>query len=360
MNIKDLSIEEKVGQKFIFGVNLNNVEIIKKLIKNCYIGGVILYKKNYNSYDEMIDLIKSFKDANKDSKIPLFIAIDQENGKVNRLPNEIHLIRNMHDVSKVDKKMVTDVAEITSSILKDIGINMNFAPSIDIDNNSKSKVLYKRCFYGNIDYISECALRYVDAFCNNGVIAVVKHFPGHGATSIDSHFMVPYVHNYQEVINKHMIPFQEMMKHNCDAMMIGHLIVRNLTSGWPASASSKFIKEYIRDKFSYDNLIITDEVGMLSNKLLYRYDKYLNKVFISDNDIILSKIKNVNEGYSMIKKYLDLIQSEKITLEQLDDSVSRIIRMKNKYKIDDSTNYKGINLKEVNKKIDMINDRVNG
>ena len=358
MNINELSLEEKIGQKFIFGVNSNNIDIIIELIKNYYIGGVILYKNNYNSYQEMLDIIKLFKNANKDNKIPLFIAIDQENGKVNRLPSEIHPIKNINDISKNSKELVKDVADITAKILYKSGINMNFAPVLDIDNGSRSKALYKRCFYGDIDDISECSRIYVDAFRQNKVLAVVKHFPGHGATTVDSHFMVPYVYNYKEVLNKHIIPFENAIKNDVDAMMVGHLVVRNLTYGWPASASNKFIKDYIRDKYNYDNLIITDEVSMLSNKLLYRYDKYLEKVFICDNDLILVKIKNINEGYSIIERYTEILNKNKDLYSQIDKSVKRLLRIKKEYEINDSVNYKGIDVDKINEKIDKINEIV--
>ena len=113
MNIKELSLEEKIGQKFIFGINSNNIDEIVKLIEKYHIGGVILYKKNYSNYDEMLSVIKRLKEANRNNKIPLFIAIDQEGGRVNRMPLEIKNIKNMYDLSKVDEKLVYDSGMIT-------------------------------------------------------------------------------------------------------------------------------------------------------------------------------------------------------------------------------------------------------
>lgn len=151
MNINELSIKEKIGQKFIFGVNSSNVDIIIDLIKNYYIGGVILYKKNYSSYDEMLSLVKRLKEANKENKIPLFISIDQEGGRVNRMPLEIENIKNVYDVSKNNIDLVYDSAVITGEMLSETGINMNFAPVLDLWNDSGNKALYKRCFYGDVD-----------------------------------------------------------------------------------------------------------------------------------------------------------------------------------------------------------------
>ena len=91
MDYNKLSLKEKIGQKFMFGVNSSNIDIIVDLIKEHCIGGVILYKKNYSNYDEMLLVIKRLKDANKGNRIPLFIAIDQEGGRVNRMPQEFNL-----------------------------------------------------------------------------------------------------------------------------------------------------------------------------------------------------------------------------------------------------------------------------
>ena len=124
MDIKKMAIEEKIGQRFIFGVNDSNVESIIELIKTCHIGGVILYKRNYRNYDEMLDVVRKFKKANLENSIPLFIAIDQEGGIVNRMPSEIHNLKNIYDVSKKDNSYVPEYASIIGKMLSDSGIGI--------------------------------------------------------------------------------------------------------------------------------------------------------------------------------------------------------------------------------------------
>ena len=147
MDMGNLSLDEKIGQRFIMGVNNQNISEIIKINKKAYLGGVILYKKNYHNCFDMLLVIKKLKEANKDNKIPLFIAIDQEGGKVNRLPNEIHNLKNIYDVSKKDISLVKDYASIIGKILTNSGINMNLAPVVDIYNGTNARSLYKRCFY---------------------------------------------------------------------------------------------------------------------------------------------------------------------------------------------------------------------
>lgn len=358
MSKEKLSIEEMIGQRFIFGVNDHNVLDVVKLVRDYHLGGIILYRRNYRSYEEMLEVIKKYKNANKDNKIPLFISIDQEGGRVNRIPDEIHNLKNIYEVSRLDSNLVSEYADIISLILSQSGINMDFAPVMDIYNNSKSNALYKRCFYGDSDAVYEMGKVYTSKMQQNDVLAVIKHFPGHGITKRDSHFFIPFIMNHDELFNKHIVPFDKMVESKVDALMVGHMIVRGETNLLPASISDRFIKKYLRDK-EYDNLIITDEVNMLKKQLLYHFN-YINKSLKASSDIILAKIKDYDEGARIINSYRKMIENDHILHNNLEDSVKRIVRIKKKYNINDATDYKGIDIDKINKRIDKINERVNG
>ena len=349
MDISDLSLDEKIGQRFIMGINGTNINDMVELVKNAYIGGVVLYKKNYKTYDDMIMVINKLKEANKTNKLPLFIAIDQEGGRVNRIPKEIHNLDNIYDVSKRDINLVSDYADILARILKESGINMNFAPVLDIYNGSKSNALYKRCFYGNSDSVTIGASKYVGEMSKT-VIPVIKHYPGHGLTKKDTHFMVPYIYNYKE-FNEHVKPFNELIKDDVDAIMVGHLVVRGLSSLLPASISSKFLDGYLRSY--YDGLIITDEINMLRRNPIY-YFIYKSKALKADSDILLVKIKDATEGYKLIEMYKKILTTD-LYCEKLDKSVERIVKVKRKYKLNDNLIKTGVDIDKINKEIDRIN-----
>ena len=356
MNIHNLSIDEKIGQRFMFGVNSNNIDAIVELVKNNYIGGVILYKRNYKNYKEMIGVIKRLKLANVKNKIPLFIAIDQEGGRVNRLPDEIHDLKNIYDASKTDDKLVNEHARIISYILTNSGINMNLAPVVDIYNDSRSKVLDKRCFYGNMEEVTDKAKKWLAVAKREGVISVIKHYPGHGATKIDSHFFIPYIFNYNGVLTKHMVPFDEIIKEKCDALMVGHIIVRKLTGLVPSTMNGKFLNKYLR-KVGYDGLIISDEVNMLRRHLLYRFT-YLNRVLASPSDIVLAKIKDYREGYRIINEYKRILIKNGKNLTRLDEHVVRVLKIKEKYQVNDDTTFEEINIDKINQEIDLFNSKI--
>lgn len=352
MDIDSLSIQEKVAQKLIFGINSSNINIIIELIKKYKIGGVILYKKNYSNYLEMLEVIKRLKEANKNNKIPLFISVDQEGGRVNRFPIDFHLIRNNYDMSKENVDLIYKNGNITGMILNQMGINMNFAPVVDINEND-SKVLYKRCFYGDSDNVVKCSEQYINAMKKNGVISVIKHFPGHGATNVDSHLLPPYVYDYKKILDKHIKPFEELIKKDADALMVGHLVIRGLTGGMPASISSKFINNYIRDRYKYDGLIITDEINMLSKSVIYNFNLVKRSMF-SYGDIVLIKINDKYDNF--IEKSVKYINNNPMYLEMLDNSVRRIINVKKKYNINDKYDNLGLDIDYINKEIDKLNE----
>lgn len=353
MDINKLSLKEKIGQKFMFGVYSENIDLIVDLIQKCYIGGVILYKKNYSNYDEMISVIKRLKNANSKNKIPLFIAIDQEGGRVNRMPVEFHNLKNVYDMSRLNSDLIYDNSKITGKMLSQVGINMNFAPVIDIYENDKSKVLYKRCFYGNVDEVIDNGIQYVKGLHENGVVSVVKHFPGHGISKVDSHFLTPYIRNYKDVLEKHILPFDKVIDTGVDAVMVGHLVIKELTNGLPASISSTFIDEYLRKRNNFSGLVVTDEMNMLARNIFYRFN-YVKKMMCSGSDIILVKVKNKRD-MNIINKYMKIISDNEEYMKLLDDSIKRIVKVKEKYNINDDVSYIGCNIDEINREIDRIN-----
>ena len=149
--LEKLSLEEKVGQMFMFGVNDRNTDGIIELIKKYKIGGVILYKRNYSDYNDMLNLIKRLREANKDNKVPLLIAIDEEGGRVNRMPKEFNNLKSIYRFSKLNNQnVIKEYASVISKELSGSGINMNFAPVVDIYNNSNSSVLKWRCFSSDV------------------------------------------------------------------------------------------------------------------------------------------------------------------------------------------------------------------
>lgn len=252
-------------------------------------------------------------------------------------------------MSKKDVNLVYKNGDITGKMLSQNGINVNFSPVLDM-YGKETKAFYKRCFYGDVDMVSFAGINYVKGLSNNKVLSVVKHFPGHGSCMVDSHFWVPYVFNKKNVLDNHIKPFEILIKNNIDAIMVGHLVIRGMTGGLPASISEHFLSNFLREKYGYNGLIITDDITMLSRGI-YRFG-CLDRAFLSGGDIILVKL---NKSSNLIlSKYVDLVKKHNY-FYKLDESVERILSIKKKYNITDDVSNLGCNISDINLEIEKLN-----
>lgn len=350
MEVKKLNKEEKIGQMLMIGIGKKqDIPNVLNMIEKFHIGGVIIYKNNYDTYEEMLSLINKIYDANKKNKVPIIIAIDQEGGLVNRMPNEFLNLYSTHKLSlKKDKKIIKESANITGKMLKETGINLNFSPVIDLAQNNNDW-LSKRCFSKDYEIVNEYAKEYIEGMNDNKIISVVKHFPGHGASNIDSHKFLPVI-KYKN-LNNHLEPFKTAIKNSCDAIMLSHMFLKDIDKILPCSLSKK-INNIIRKELKYDGVLITDDVRMKAVSLIYGKNKILKRALTSGNDIIMSKYKKNDE--KLIRKLYKDIKDD----NNLENHVKRILNLKKKYDLCDQKNVNGTNIKNINNKIKKINDKI--
>ncbi len=330
--------------------NKESIPGVLNLIKKNHIGGVILYKNNYSSLDEMISLINKLKEANKDYDIPLTIAIDQEGGRVNRLPKDIHNLNSAYRLCNASDESVIKGARITSSILNKLGINMNFSPVLDVRSQSDDNAFIgNRAFSKDINKISLLGEMYVNEHIKNDVIPVIKHYPGHGNINVDSHFLLPIIRNFSKN-RKDIIPFRYLMEKDVPAIMVGHILIKNYTKLKPATLSREFVTDFIINEEKYNNLIITDELGMRAIRLFYGKYRPMKLAFLAGNDLICCKYSNnyIEKCLDMLTKYIDSVD--------IDDSFSKIIKYKKKFRYNDELITNDLDIDEINKEIDNINN----
>lgn len=361
MEIKELSIEEKIGQMVIIGMDSNYItERIETMIKKYKIGGIILYRKNFSTYEEMLKLIKNLKELNRENKIPLFIAIDQEGGRVNRMPKEIKNLPSANQIATAGgKELIQKAYQITGELLKKSGYNLNFAPVLDIKRFENQHGIGDRSFGKEVNAISECGISAMQEMQKQGIVSVIKHFPGHGATQKDSHYMLPIINKKMEQLEKEdMYPFEQAIKNGADAILVGHLLIKNVTGIYPASLSRKFIARYLRKKYRYNGLIITDDLKMRAIKFIYGADLAVKKAFEAGNDIIVFRF-NKNEEVRVIEKIIKLVKTKKIKESRINKSVKRIIKIKEKYNVSDVIEKNGVDITLINEKIEDIRKKCN-
>ena len=357
MTIEDLSIEEKIGQKLIIGLDVKNAkEVVYELIVKHKIGGVLLYKKNYQNYDEMLELINYIKETNsKFNKIPMFIAIDQEGGRVNRMPPEFSNVPSCYKIAQANNEnLVKDSANIIATILKKSGINMDFAPVLDIKRFEDSQAIGDRAFSEDKEIVTKCGIDFMKELQKEDIISVVKHFPGHGATKADSHFLVPVINKkIEELENEDEYPFMQAINSGADTILISHLLLKGISRNEPITMSKKFHDEYLRKKF--DGVVVTDDMRMKSLRI--KYGKYtpIIKAFLAGNDIILLKYLNNDKIY---KKLKNIVRKDFNLNNNINSSVQKIINLKEKYRINDELIKKDLDIDKCNNVIQNIRETI--
>ena len=358
-NINNLSLEEKIGQMIIIGLNTDiTANELEKIIMKYKVGGILLYKKNYKNYEEMIKLINKIKEINQKNKIPIFISIDQEGGRVNRMPKEFKNLPAANKLVKNSKKedLVRKSGEITGEVLHKIGVNMDFAPVLDIKRFKDNHAIGDRAYSEDIEEVSKYGIEFMKALQEKRVISVVKHFPGHGATKVDSHLHLPKIEKeIQKLEKEDMQPFKLAIKNKVDGVLIGHLKLLKVTGKLPVSMSKRFITKYLRKKYRYNGLVITDDIRMKGVKIRYGKNNAIKKAFLACNDIILFKYDN---DIRVIDKIIKLAKKEKIPMKRINKSIMRILKVKERYNLKDEFIEIDKNfVKNINKQIEEINKK---
>lgn len=171
----------------------------------------------------------------------------------------------------------------------------------------------------------------------NNIISVIKHFPGHGATKKDSHFSLPIINKkISELQNDDMIPFKNAIDEGADAILIGHLVIKNVTGIYPASLSRKFIYKYLRKGYRYNKVIVTDDLKMRAIRLIYGPRFAFKKAFEAGNDIIVFRY-NQKEEEKCYLQIVNMVKENKINIGRVNRSVKRILKLKQKYKLNNNT-----------------------
>ena len=356
VDIKELTIEEKIGQMIIVGIDSTYItERTKKLILDYKIGGVILYRKNFKTYQDLLNLVKELKLLNKNNKIPLFISIDQEGGRVNRMPKEILNLPAAYKIARTRNiEIVRKSARITGRLLRESGFSMDFSPVLDIKRFNETHAIGDRCYGENMEDVIKYGIPVMEELKRSGIISVVKHFPGHGSTIRDSHFMLPTVKiPYKKLEKEDMAVFEKAIKMGADAILVGHLRIRNKTGIYPASLSRKFIIRNLRGKYRFKGLIISDDLKMRAIRFTYGAILATRKAFEAGNDIIIFRF-NQKEEENVINEIINLTKKNKIKVHRVNRSVKRVIEMKEKYNVSDDDIFKGIDVNSINSEIEYI------
>jgi beta-N-acetylhexosaminidase len=264
-----MSLQEQVGQLLVAGFwgTAPSPEIID-LIQNDRIGGIILFSRNVQDAQQVLELTHSLQMIAKTAghPAPLLIAIDQENGMVQRLgQGTTQFPGSMALGATGSEQVVYDVAQATGRELKALGINMNLAPVVDVNNNPANPVIGVRSYGEDPHQVALLAAASVRGYRAAGVISDLKHFPGHGDTAVDSHLALPTISSTLEQLEAiELVPFRSGIEAGADSVMIAHISFPAVThqEALPATVSSAIVQRLLRERLRFEGVIISDCMEM--------------------------------------------------------------------------------------------------
>ncbi len=334
--INSMTLEEKVGQLFIvaFRKDKNNSPIIeinediKKQIRKFHLGGIILFSENIDTISQTKKLIA---DMQRESRIPLFVAVDEEGGIVSRINDskKMHATRFPNNYiigSTNDEDIAYEVGKAIGEEIKALGFNMNFAPVADVNSNPDNPVIGNRSFGDNAELVSKMVASEVKGIQNQKISSIIKHFPGHGDTSSDSHTgQVVINHNRNRLEEIEFIPFKKGIDAGVDGIMTAHIQVPKLTGdNLPATFSYKFLTEILRKQFGFDRLIVTDALEMGAVSKFWTSEEASKNAFKAGADILLMP-ESLEEAYLGV---LNGVNTGEIAIDRVNESVYRILKIK--------------------------------
>lgn len=350
--IKAMTLEEKAGQLVMFGLDeyTNNAHS-KEMVEKYKVGGFILFEKNIKDAKQMLSLINSLKQSNLINKAPLFLSIDEEGGRVTRMPKEFVKLPSSKYIGQFNNSQLSyDIGTILGKELKSFGLNMDFAPVLDINSNAKNPVIGDRAFGANEKLVSKLGLETMKGIQKEKVIPAIKHFPGHGDTSVDSHIGLPVVNNTLSRLKSfELVPFKEAIDNGADMVMVAHILLPKIDDKSPASFSKTVITDILRKDLNFNGVVITDDMTMGAVMKNFKIEEAAVMSLKAGTDIILV-CHDYNNQIKVIDNIKKSIENGNLSMEEVDEKLYRILKLKDKYNLKDD-NVQSIDIPSINQKI---------
>lgn len=303
--LNSLSLEEKIAQLLMIRVHTDKDEAyykqIEQLVKKHNIGGVSFFK---GGPVRQVQLTNRLQDA---AKTPLLIAMDAEWGPSMRLDSTITFPRQMTLGAIENDSLIYEMGLEIGRQLKRLGVHINFAPVIDVNNNPLNPVINFRSFGENRQRVAFKGLAYMNGLQDAGIIACAKHFPGHGDTNADSHYTLPLLrHTFEEIDSIHLFPFKELIHNGLHAVMVAHLQIPALEPGnnVASTLSKDIVTGLLQRNMGFSGLVITDALDMRGVSDYYKSGELELQALMAGNDILLLP-EDIPAAVNTIKKAIE-------------------------------------------------------
>ncbi|MBD3921349.1 beta-N-acetylhexosaminidase [Paenibacillus sp. PR3] len=332
VDLSTWSLRDKIGQIVMCGFDgTTPTEGIKQLIQDYKLGGIIYFRRNVGPSSEVARLSAELQAlSSKVTDVPLWIAIDQEGGMVSRIDQDVALMPGNMAIGATGRlEYAYRTARVSADELLQMGINMNFAPCLDVNNNPANPVIGVRSFGENPEKVAELGAAAIEGYQESGVSACAKHFPGHGDTSADSHHELPVVrHDHDRLHAVELVPFRRAIEAGVDAIMTAHVMFPAYeNSGVPSTLSNNIITGLLREELGYNGVIVTDCLEMKAISETVGIGKGAVMSLQAGVDLVLvsHRLDRQLEAFEAIHA---AVASGELTEERIDQSVRRIVELK--------------------------------
>lgn len=320
-----MSLKEKIAQLYVIQFSSRqsdkSKDKIEKYIKKEGVGGVILMYDDLGPSVEYINKLKSL------SKYPLISTIDAEWGVSMRYDKEVLPFPRQGQLGALPSdSLIYEMGVAVGSQCLRVGLEVNFAPTVDVNNNLNNPVIHTRSFGSDKERVAEYSIAYMKGMQKAGILTCAKHFPGHGDTDSDSHHLLPVIpHDMERLTDIELYPFRRLIEEGVDMVMVGHLDIPTLdSSGKPSSVSKKIITDLLRNKMGYDGIIVTDGLNMKGITSQIALERIPLEAFQAGCDMILMP-DDITKSIRLIRK---AIRKGEIPRSQLEASCRRILEAK--------------------------------
>lgn len=331
-----LSLDELIGQCFIVGfVSTTPSQEIIDLIQHYHVGGIIFFSRNVADAQQVLDLTRHLQRLARqaDQRLPLLIAIDQENGMVQRLHDGGTQFPGGMALGAVNsEKLAQEVATATGRELRALGINMNLAPVVDVNNNPANPVIGTRSFGEDPRLVARLGAAQVQGYRAAGVIATLKHFPGHGDTAVDSHLALPVVpYDMQRLEQIELVPFRRCIEAEADCVMTAHVVFPTITGDetTPATLSPAVVNDLLRAHLGFNGVVISDCLEMSAVRDTVGVARGSVMALQAGIDLVL-----ISHHYDLqcagIEAVRAALQSGELSIEVVRQAAERVLRLKQK------------------------------
>jgi len=321
-------LERKIGQLFMCGFEGTEAsEGILSLIRDYGIGGVIYFRRNLQNAGQVAALSERLQ---QEAQTPLFVSIDQEGGMVARLEEGVTVMPGaMAQGAADDERLTREAARLAAAELRAVGVNMNFAPCLDVNNNPRNPVIGVRSYGERPQQVARLGSAAVAGFQKGGVAAVVKHFPGHGDTAADSHHELPVVpHEGERLHDVELAPFRHAISQGVDAVMTAHVVFPAFEpDGVPATLSRRILTGLLREQMGFRGVITTDcmEMNAIAGTVGVAGSAVAAIQAGADLVLVSHRLERQRAALEAVK---EAVLNGEIPVSRIDEAVERLWRLK--------------------------------